>query len=106
VHGRQVAGRRHRLLHHLREGRRGRGYHSESHHSWSSSAWKDSAGLSLGFAVIGGSESHSQERTHVTVSSDDIDVSFSYCTVGIKRLQSLFFTLRLLSRVLWRRLPR
>jgi hypothetical protein len=59
--------------------------HSESHYTASGSSWSGSAGLSLGFVSFGGTASHSEERTNLTVSSDNLDISFSYCTVDIKR---------------------
>ena len=60
-------------------------YHSESHYSSSGTSYGGGGGISLGFWSVGGGFEHAENRTSLKMSSEDLEISFSYCAVDIKR---------------------
>jgi len=59
--------------------------HSESHFKSSSTSFGGSAGLNLGFWSVGGGFESSESKQSLNMSADDLEISFSYCAVDIKR---------------------
>ena len=59
--------------------------HSESHYSESSTSYGGSAGINVGFWSVGGNFDHSDSQQKLDINDSDLEISFSYCTVDIKR---------------------
>lgn len=60
-------------------------WHSETHYETSSTSYSGHAGINLGFFSIGGSFNHAESQASLDMQADDVNVSFSYCVVDIKR---------------------
>jgi hypothetical protein len=60
-------------------------YHCETHYNSSSTSYGGGGGIDIGFWSSTGSFEHSDSRTSLQISGDDLEISFSYCTVDIKR---------------------
>jgi hypothetical protein len=59
--------------------------HSESHYRSSSTSFGGSAGINMGFWSVGGSFESESHKESMDMKSDDLEISFSYCAVDIKR---------------------
>src|SRR6266567_1643904 len=59
--------------------------HSASHYNSSSTSYGGGGGINVGFWSAGASFDHADNQTSMNISSEDLDISFSYCTVDIKR---------------------
>lgn len=60
-------------------------YESDRHYSSSSTSYGGGGGFTLGFWGASGSYNHASSRTHLNVQTEDLTISFKYCTVDIKR---------------------
>lgn len=59
--------------------------HSESHYHSSSTSFGGSANINVGFWSVGGGFDSSQQQQNLDIKGDDLEISFSYCAVDIKR---------------------
>jgi hypothetical protein len=60
-------------------------FHTESHYTASGTSYGGSAGISLGFFSVGGSFNHSDEQTDLQMATSNLQISFKYAAVDIKR---------------------
>lgn len=60
-------------------------FHNESHYQTSSTSYGGGGGFSVGFWSAGGSFNHADQQASLNIQSNDLEVSFKYCTVDIKR---------------------
>jgi hypothetical protein len=62
-----------------------RDFHTESHYSESGTSYGGGGGVNLGFFSVGGSFSHSEEQKSLNMQTNNLEVSFKYAAVDIKR---------------------
>jgi hypothetical protein len=60
-------------------------FHAESHYRASSTSYGGGGGFSLGFWSASASFNHSDERKSLDIQTQNLDVSFKFCVVDIKR---------------------
>lgn len=60
-------------------------FHNESHYQASSTAYSGGGGFSIGFWKAGASFNNADRRDSLGVQAQDLEVSFKYCAVDIKR---------------------
>ena len=60
-------------------------FHTESHYQASSTAYGGGGGFNVGFWRAGGSFNHSESQQKLDIKTDNLTVSFSYCSVDIRR---------------------
>ncbi|BDC46044.1 hypothetical protein [Paraburkholderia terrae] len=60
-------------------------FHTEAHYSSSSTSYGGSANINVGFWSVGGGFEHSEQQSSVAMQTDDLEITFSYCAVDIKR---------------------
>jgi len=60
-------------------------FHSESHYDASSTSYGGGGGFNLGFFSIGGSFNHDEAQSSMNMETTNLEVSFKYCAVDIKR---------------------
>jgi hypothetical protein len=60
-------------------------FHSESHYQASGTSYGGSVGINAGLWSCGGGFEHSEEKQAAQTSGSDLNISFSYCIVDIKR---------------------
>lgn len=60
-------------------------FHNESHYDESSTSYSGGGGFSVGFWSASGGFNHADQQTSLKMAMTNLDVSFSYCTVDIKR---------------------
>lgn len=59
--------------------------HSESHYQSSSTSYGGGGGFSAGFWSAGASFNHAENQSSLNIQANDLEVSFKYCAVDIKR---------------------
>ncbi|GHO60413.1 hypothetical protein [Ktedonobacter robiniae] len=59
--------------------------HSESHYQSSSTSYGGGGGFSIGFWSAGASFNHADQQSSLDMQANDLEISFKYCTVDIKR---------------------
>ena len=60
-------------------------FHTESHYKASQTSYGGGGGFSLGFFSIGGGFNHSESKSEMNAQTKNLEVSFKYCAVDIKR---------------------
>lgn len=60
-------------------------FHTESHYQASSTAYGGGGGFNIGFWSAGGGFSHSESQSSLNWKTENLSVSFSYCSVDIRR---------------------
>ncbi len=59
--------------------------HNESHYQSSSTSYGGGGGFNVGFWSASGSFEHSESQSSMSMGGNDLEVSFKYCAVDIKR---------------------
>jgi hypothetical protein len=62
-----------------------RDFHSEVHYSTSSTSYGGGGGFSVGFFSMGGSFSHATQQQSLNINTKNLEVSFKYAAVDIRR---------------------
>jgi hypothetical protein len=62
-----------------------RDLHSETHYDKSSTSYGGGGGINVGFWSAGGNFEHSEEKESLDITTNNLEVSFSYCVVDIFR---------------------
>jgi hypothetical protein len=60
-------------------------FHSESHYSASQTAYGGGGGFSVGLWSVGGGFNSDSQQTNLNVQTNNLEISFDYCTVDIIR---------------------
>lgn len=60
-------------------------FHTESHYQESSTSYGGGGGFSLGFWSASADFNHSDQQSSLGIETNDLDISFQYCAVDIKR---------------------
>jgi hypothetical protein len=60
-------------------------FHSESHYQASSTSYGGGGGFNVGFWSAGASFNHTEEQSSLNIQGQDLEISFKYCAVDIKR---------------------
>lgn len=60
-------------------------FHSESHYSESDTAYGGGGGFSIGFWSVGGGLNSSNAQSNLAINTNNLEISFSYCTVDVIR---------------------
>ena len=60
-------------------------FHSETHYTSSSTSFGGGGGFSVGFWSVGGGFDHSHQRTDMSISTTNLEISFDYAVVDVVR---------------------
>lgn len=60
-------------------------FHTEAHYKGSSTSYGGGGGFSLGFFSVGGGFDHAEDRKELKSQTKNVEVTFQYCAVDIKR---------------------
>jgi hypothetical protein len=60
-------------------------FHSENHYAESDTSFSGDVGISLGFWSMGGGYGSNSQQSSLNIETNNLEISFSYCTVDIER---------------------